>query len=344
MLNFLNDYSVLCHESVFLKLNEYRLEVNKPYGLDYHSERAKKLILDQCSSNSKEHEVFFFNGGTQVNACAINSLLLSHEAVIAADSGHIANLEAGAIEHTGHKIEIIDGYQGKVLPEILETFLSERSKSDSLMHMVNVALLYISQSTEYGTVYSEKELLQLRRICDRYDLKIFIDGARMASAVAAKGAAGMDIIAEIADAFTLGATKNGAISGEALVVKREVLYKNFHSLQKQFGALAAKSYFYGLQFEALFEGSLYWRIGEKMNEQAERISEELKKMNYNLYAETVSNQIFLCLNNAQVSKLKENVIFEIYNDFGEEKVVRLCTSFATSDEDCQKLIDIFKLL
>ncbi len=345
MLNFLNDYSVLCHESVFLKLNEYKEEMNKAYGLDYHSERAKSLILDSCSSNESEYEIFFFNGGTQVNACAINSLLRHSEAVIAADSGHIANLEAGAIEQTGHKVELIKGREGKIVSADLEEFMKVRTNSEAAMHMVNPTLLYISQSTEYGTVYTEKELLELRAVCDRYDLKMYIDGARMASATMAVGAATLDIIAEVADAFTIGGTKAGAISGEALVIKKEALYKNFRSMQKQLGALAAKSYFYGLQFEALFEDGLYWRIGKKMNEQAKMIADGLLSLNYSLYAETVSNQVFVRLNENEVEKLKKDVIFEIHDDFGpNDKIVRLCTSFASTDEDCKSLLEIFSLM
>lgn len=345
MLEFLNDYGVLCHERVWEALCRHRAEVNRPYGADLHSARAKELLLAACASTAKEHRVFFFHGGTQVNACIIDALLEAHESVLAADSGHITNHEAGAIEAKGHRVDVLPAEDGKVTAKALAHFMKAYEQSEFRSRMPAPALLYLSQSTELGTVYSEEELRRLRRVCDRFSLNIYIDGARMASGSTAEGAAPIDVVTEIADAFTLGGTKNGLIAGEALLVRRSVLPKNFVFLKTQIGAVIAKSCALGIQFATLFEDGLYWEIGREENRLAGILRAGFERLGFRLYSDSRSNQLFVCMKEEEVEALREAVSFELFCTTPEgEKVLRFCTSFATREADCHALIALCEKL
>ncbi len=345
MLTFLNDYSYLCHERILQALQNHQGEANPGYGLDQHSINARELILKACGTDSEHHSVFFFNGGTQVNACLIDSFLYSHQSAIAIETGHISCHEVSAIEATGHKVEVIPGENGKMVPERLAQFLSERYNDEALMHMCDPAMLYISHSTELGTVYTGEELHQLRAICDQYQLKIYIDGARMASGVTATGAATIADVVATADAFTLGGTKHGLIAGEALVIKNSALMRGFVSLQKQFGALSAKGFFQGIQFAELFKDGLYWEIGKQENAHASTIQEGLKQLGFKLYTESPTNQLFVILTRAQLAKLREKVTCTFFAELKDDLVVvRLCTSFATTDAECESVLAVFSQL
>ncbi|MDO5732175.1 MAG: beta-eliminating lyase-related protein [Eubacteriales bacterium] len=344
MLNFGNDYSRLAHPDVMGWLVKHANESNTPYGLDSHSERAKTLIYEACQTNPEEHWIYFFQGGTQVNLTAIKSLIQAYESVVAVDTAHIVSLEAGAIEATGHKIDCIPGVNGKMDPERLKYFLKMRYEDEHRLHSTKPGLLYITQPTELGTVYTAKELEALSEICRESDLRLYVDGARLAVALADPEAPSLAELARFADGLTIGATKMGAVSAEALLLKLSLFSKHFFTVQKQCGALASKGFFQGLQFEALFEDGLYLEIGRKIHCQSMNLAAALVKMGYRFYMPPASNQLFLLLSEADLKALRSKMICERFGVSDEEVVVRLVLSYASSDAEVDAAIEVFRQL
>ncbi|MGN6713153.1 threonine aldolase family protein [Anaerocolumna jejuensis] len=338
MYSFMNDYSEGAHPKVLELLMKSNLEQNAGYGEDTHTAKAKEYIK-KLLGNEKA-DIHFIPGGTQTNLIVISSFLRPYEGVIAADTGHINVHETGAIEATGHKVITVPNREGKVTPEdILEAV---RFHSDE--HMVKPGMVYISDSTELGTVYTREEIYKIRQLCNREGLLLFLDGARLGSALAS-GENDLELsdIAELTDVFYIGGTKNGALLGEALVIVKEELKANFRYLIKQRGALMAKGFVAGIQFEALFSDSLFFELGEHANEMAGRIGDTLKALGVEFLAPPVSNQLFPILPDEFLEELQEEFLFSVQKNMGNgESAVRFVTSWATTPASVEALCEFLK--
>ena len=342
MIYFNSDYTAGAHTKVLEALVRTNLEHTVGYGLDPYTTEAKELIRKAIGCN--DAEVIFLVGGTQTNATAIDGILAHHEGVLAADSGHIAVHESGAIEASGHKVLTLPGYCGKVMAEDVERYITEFYSDETYQHMVAPGMLYISQPTEYGTIYSLKELEALSAVCRRHNIPLYIDGARMGYGLMAEGAdVSLRDIARLADVFYIGGTKCGALFGEALVVTNPALLKNLFPLVKQHGALLAKGRLLGLQFGALFRDGLYERICGDAVGLALRLREIMRKAGYEVVIESPTNQQFFRLPNDVIDRLRKSVSFDYWGPRGaESSIVRFVTSWATTDADIVEMERLIK--
>ena len=338
MLAFNNDYSHGAHPAVLQALVDTNMEPQPGYGTDAHTERAKQLIREACQA--PDADVFFLVGGTQANATVIDMLLAPYEGVVAAETGHVACHEAGAIEFGGHKVLTIPGYEGKMHAEDLENYIQVFYENESCEHTVFPGAVYVSLSTEYGTLYSKAELAAIHAVCQKREIPLFVDGARLAYALAADEC---DItlpeLAQLCDVFYIGGTKCGALCGEAVVFCG--MHAPAHPIPriKQHGALLAKGRLTGVQFEALFTDGLYFEIGRQAIETAQALRRVLHERGYQFFLETPTNQQFVILTPLQEEKLAEKYIFEGMGTLEDgRKKVRFCTSWSTTEEEIEALI------
>ena len=340
MLSFESDYIIGAHEKVLEALCKTNNEVLSGYGNDIHTKRAEELIKNACCSS--ESEVFFLTGGTQANAVVISTMLRNFEGVISAKTGHIALHEVGAIEFTGHKVIELDGFEGKLPSGTLESYLEAFYGDENNSMMVRPAMVYISHPTEYGTLYSKSELTKLREICDKYEMKLFLDGARLGYGLMSRDTdVALPDIASLCDVFYIGGTKVGALCGEAVVFKKGATPPYFRSQTKQHGAMLAKGRLTGVQFEALFEDGLYFEISKNAIDRAEELKELFASRGYEFFLNSPTNQQFIILTNDQMSKISEKCRFGFWERLDENRcVVRFATSFATTKEDIEKLAKI----
>ncbi|MBR6530355.1 MAG: aminotransferase class I/II-fold pyridoxal phosphate-dependent enzyme, partial [Clostridia bacterium] len=307
MLWFDNDYSEGAHEKVLQHLIDTNFESLAPYGADTYSESAREKIREACET--PDADVFFLCGGTQTNKVLITSLLHSYEGAICAETGHINVHESGAIEAGGHKVISLPHTSGKVDAEVLERYLLTYEADPTAEHMVRPGLLYISQPTEYGTLYTAEELEDLSLVCRSHDLRLFVDGARLAYALGAEGNdVTLPLLAKFCDAFYIGGTKAGALCGEALVFPQGAPH-HYLSVIKQHGALFAKGRVAGVQFDALFTDGLYEEIGRNVNQMAALLKEKLVAKGYRTFMDSKTNQQFFILENTLLSKLWSEVNF-----------------------------------
>lgn len=336
MYSFKNDYSEGAHQSILEKLMTTNLEQVEGYGLDKYCESAKKHIANHFKC--EKSDIHFLSGGTQTNLICLSSFMRPHEAAISAETGHILVHETGAIEATGHKVISVPSTDGKLRPsdvkEVLETHTDE--------HMVKPKLVYISNPTEIGTIYMKDELKALHEFCTANDLILFSDGARLGSALTCNL---NDVLPEdmtkYTDAFYIGATKNGGLLGEALIINKENLKIEFRYLMKQRGALLAKGRLLGLQFETLFENQLFFNLAKHANEQAERLREGLKSKGYDFISESPTNQVFPVLPNDIIEKLSQAFGFYVWSKESEtHSSIRLVTSWATKEDAVTKFIEM----
>ena len=320
------------------------MELTVGYGNDPYTAEAKELI--RKAVGCADAEVMFLVGGTQTNATAIDGLLARHEGVLAAESGHIAVHESGAIEASGHKVLTLPHYEGKVKAEDVERFITEFYADETYQHMVAPGMLYISQPTEYGTIYSREELTKLSDICHKHDIPLYIDGARLGYALGFKEADfTLQDIARLADVFYIGGTKMGTLFGEALVVTNRKLLKNLFPLIKQHGALLAKGRLLGLQFGAMFRYGLYERLGRHATTLALRLREIFRTQGYEIVIESPTNQQFVRLPNEVIDKLRKSASFDYWGPRGKEhSIVRFVTSWATTEHDINTLERLVKEL
>lgn len=344
MIYFDSDYMAGAHPKVMERLLETNHLSTIGYGCDEYTKHAAELIRNACGQPNAR--VYFLVGGTQTNATVIDGLLSRHQGVLAAESAHINVHEAGAIEATGHKILTLPQYEGKVLASDLKEYIDNFYSDDTYEHMVAPGMLYISFPTEYGTTYSYEELTKLSEICHNANIPLYIDGARLAYGLAAKGNnVTLKDIAQLSDVFYIGGTKVGALFGEAVVITNPTLLKNFFPLIKQHGALLAKGRLLGVQFEALFENNLYEEIGLQTVEKALRIRNLFSSKGYKIVVDSTTNQQFIRLPNQIIDKLKENISFELWGPRGKtETVVRFVTGWATSYTDIDTLASILNNL
>ena len=341
MIYFDSDYTAGAHPEVLERLCATNAEHTVGYGCDSYTASAVELIKSACGVDSAK--VYLLVGGTQTNATVIDGILARHQGVLAAESGHIAVHESGAIEACGHKVLTLPHYQGKVKASDVRSYIDEFYRDETYEHMVAPGMLYISFPTEYGTVYTLKELTELSEICHSADIPLYIDGARLAYGLAA---ASNDVtlsdIARLADVFYIGGTKVGALFGEAVVVTNPKLLHHFTPLIKQHGALLAKGRLLGVQFEALFRDNLYFRIGQKAVSQALIIKEAFVSRGYTAVVDSPTNQQFFLLPNTLIDHLRSNNIsFETWGTRGvEQTTVRFVTGWATTQSDIETLISL----
>lgn len=340
MISFTNDYSEGAHPRIIDMLSSLSLEQNSGYGLDIHSERAKEYIKQELKRENAD--IHFIPGGTQTNLLVISSFLRPHQCVIAADTGHINVHETGAIEATGHKVVTKAGIDGKLTADLILEAVSYHTDE----HMVMPKMVYISNTTELGTVYSKAELKEIHDVCRDKGLILFLDGARLGAALTSvANDLTMADIAELTDVFYIGGTKNGALLGEALVICRDDLKEDFRYLIKQRGAMPAKGFVLGIQFEALFADGLFYELARHANAMAERITEALIKLGYSFYAPPCSNQLFPIMHEESIDKLLQD--FSFYRQLkidDKHSAVRLVTSWATKEENVNKLINVLEEL
>lgn len=337
MYSFRNDYSELVHPEILELINKAMSEQNPGYGLDKHSQIARKLIQEKIKN--KNVDIHFLVGGTSCNKIVISHCLKPYEAVIAVESGHINVHESGAIEASGHKVLAAPGVDGKITPEEINLICRKNTGE----HMVVPRMVYISDSTEIGTVYKKAELEAIYKKCRELGLYLFIDGARLGIALTAEeNDLTLPDIARLSDVFYIGGTKNGAMLGEAVVIVNPALKEGFRNTLKQNGGMLAKGYLIGIQFEALFTGDLFFRLASHANKMALYLKEGLKKMNIEFACDSFTNQQFIVLDNKAVQTLAKNYDFEIWEEGKNKTTIRLVTSWATKQDAIDSLLQDLK--
>ncbi len=336
MIFFMNDYSEGAHPRIMEALMKTNMEQTVGYGLDPHCEHAAELI--RKTIGKPEAAVHFFVGGTQTNFTSITAFLRPHEAVISPARGHICVHETGAVEARGHKVIHIATKESKIWPVDIEEAV--RVHEDE--HWVKPRMVYISDSTELGTIYKKAELQALRKVCDKHGLYLYLDGARLASALTCEeNDMTIKDIADLTDAFYIGGTKNGALFGEALVILNPKLNEDFRWVLKQSGSMLAKGRLLGVQFEEMFTEDLFFSMGAHANEMAKLLREGIASKGYEFQADSPTNQIFPIFPNELVEKLEKEVAFEKEGPVGRDKYcIRFVTSWATPKEDVEKLLTL----
>ena len=339
-LPFASDYMEGAHPRILEALAATNFLHSSGYGTDEFCRQARQLIREACGTPGAAVE--FLVGGTQTNAVIIDGLLKGYQGVISAESGHIAVHEAGAVEFTGHKVITLPAVNGKLNAGVLENYMQAFRTDANNEHMVSPGAVYISQPTEYGTLYSLEELEMLAECCHRHSLYLYCDGARLAYGLASKANdVGLGDLARLCDAFYIGGTKCGTMFGEAVVVRDPASIAGLFSHIKQHGALLAKGRLYGVQFSELFRDGLYYQIGRKAVEQAERITAALKENGYRIYNDSPTNQRFFIIEDEKLAELEEKVGCSLMDRYDDgNSIVRLCTSWATDDKDVESLIRI----
>lgn len=336
MISFRNDYSEIAHPLILQKLLECAHTQNEGYGLDEHSAAAGKSI---CRLMGKDLPIHFIPGGTQTNLLTIAACLRPYECVLTVNTGHINVHETGAIEATGHKVVTCPHADGKLTPEgIYAMFNAHESE-----HMVKPRMVYLSNSTELGTIYTKAELTAIRKVCNELGLLLFLDGARLGSALCSpQNDLTLADLAELCDVFYIGGTKNGALFGEALVIANPALNADFRYMIKNRGAMLAKGFVTGMQFAVLFEGDepLYFTLARHANRQAEKIAAALAAKGYEFYATPMgSNQLFPIVDSTKLAALEEKFAFNIEKPLPDGRyAIRFVTSWATTDAMVDELI------
>lgn len=338
MISFLNDYSAGAHERIMARLMATNLVKTSGYGTDDFCAGAKEKIRAACAC--PEAEIFFLAGGTQTNQIAIDTLLAPYEGAISAVTGHINTHESGAIEFTGHKVLALPEHEGKLCAAEIADYCRAYYADPTYDHMVFPGLVYVSQPTELGTLYTKAELEAIRAVCDEFDMHLYLDGARLGYALACEGNdLSLEDIAAIADAFYIGGTKVGALYGEALVFTKGNMPRNFLSQVKQHGALAAKGRLLGLQFDELFTDGLYREIGAHALRQAAAVKNGLAAKGYGFFADSPTNQLFPIVSEEKYAQIRDKVACSYWCPLNEGRcVLRFVTDFATSDEDVKALL------
>lgn len=339
MYSFTNDYSEGAHPHILKALMDTNLTQHIGYGMDEdHCTKARELIRKECARD--DAQVHFLVGGTQANLIVIASALRPWEAVICASTGHINVHETGAVEATGHKVLAVPSDDGKVTPEMVRQVLEAHTDE----HMVKPKMVYISNTTEIGTQYSKEDLDALSRFCRQKDLYLFLDGARLGSALTSSvNDLTIADIAALTDVFYIGGTKNGALMGEAVVILNPDLDREFRFMIKQRGAMLAKGWLLGIQFETLFSDGLFYEMASHANRMADILRTGLEECGYSFLADSRSNQLFPILPDTLIEKLSEDFSFIIQDRVDESShAVRLVTSWATPEEAVHAFLDALR--
>ncbi|KAE8373702.1 pyridoxal phosphate-dependent transferase [Aspergillus bertholletiae] len=332
--SFRDDYSEGAHPQLLQALLRSNTTQQTSYGYDEYSNEARQLIRKQLQATEDEVAIHFVPSGTSANLISIASCLRPYEAVLTVNSGHIVDKEAGAIEATGHKTIVVPGVRGKMTPENLDRAVRQ---NQFFPHNAKPRLVYISNATELGTVYTKRELQELSAVCKQWKLLLLMDGARIGVALSApSNDVTLRDLVDLLDIFWIGGTKMGALLGEAIVV-RSHLAEDFIFHLKQHGALLAKSRIMGVQFAELFRENLFFDLATHATAMAQRISANFEKLGYRLVASTDTNQVFVTLPMALVRRLEERFLFYTWDPLdGEHATVRLVTSWATDSMEVDK--------
>lgn len=337
MILFHNDYSEGCHEMVLQELIRTNLDQTGGYGMDPYCAAAARRIQALCGSENLD--IHFLVGGTQVNLTVIDAALRPHQAVLGAESAHINVHETGAVEATGHKVLTVPSKDGKITAQQVVQVVLAHGAEDGSEHMVQPKMVYISNPTELGTIYSRWELEQLSSVCRKYGLFFFLDGARLGYGLAAKGNdVTLQDLAQLCDVFYIGGTKVGALFGEAVVIANPKLKADFRYLIKQHGGMLAKGRLLGIQFDALLRGGLYFKIASYADQLADQIRQTLDEIGCLYLVPGVTNQVFPIFSDVFLAQLGQKFTFaEIQRIDESHRAVRLCTSWATRPEDVKLL-------
>lgn len=339
MIYFNSDYLEGAHPAVMALLNETNLVQTGGYGEDVYCERARELIKEEC--RAPEALVQFLVGGTQTNMTVISAALRPHQGVLCAHTGHIHVHETGAVESSGHKVLALPSEDGKLTAEQVRQYVQTHRADPAFEHMVQPRMVYISHPTELGTSYTKAELTALSETCRELGLYLFLDGARLAYGLAAADVDCLDMptIAELCDVFYIGGTKCGALMGEAVVINHPDLKKDFRYIIKQKGGMLAKGRLLGIQFFALFENGLYKEIGCHAIRLANKLRKAIRDLEIPFYQENNTNQIFIILEDSQVTALSREFALSFTERVDENhSVMRICTSWATTEEQVDQLI------
>lgn len=332
MLSFECDYLEGAHPAILEKLMETNMEQLEGYGVDHYSEEAKDKIREACGK--RDADVFFFAGGTQTNVTVIDSILKRYEGIIATDTSHINNHEAGGVEFTGHKVLTLPNKNGKIDPDDLINLLKDFYDDESLEHIVFPGGVYISHPTELGTLYTKSELQTIAKICKEYEMPLYLDGARLGYGLASDQTdVTLKDIADIVDVFYIGGTKLGALCGEAVVFPKGNAPKHFFTIMKQRGNVMAKGRITALQFHTLFTDDLYMRISKNALEMAKLLKKAFSDRGIEFFVDSPTNLQFFVMEDDYMNKLHDMVSFEITGKHSPGKhIVRFVTSWATKPE------------
>ena len=338
MIRFGSDYQEGAHPRILKRLAEVNFEQSPGYGEDEFCAEARRLIREKCAA--PEADVQFLVGGTQTNFTLLAAALRPHQGVIAADSGHIAVHETGAVEATGHKVIELSAVNGKLAAGQVSEYCRRHFADDSHEHMVMPGAVYISNPTELGTLYTRGELNALRGVCDHWNLTLYLDGARLGCGLASPdNELDLPFLASVCDAFSIGGTKQGALFGEALVLLRDDLKRDFRYILKQRGGMLAKGWLLGLQFAELMRDGLYEELSDHAIYLAMRIRRALREANVSFLVDSPTNQQFPIFTNEQVRRLSAKYAFSDIRPLDDGRTaVRICTSWATRPEDVDQLI------
>jgi threonine aldolase len=338
MYSFTNDYSEGAHSRILNALVETNLEQTGGYSTDYHTEKAIDLLKKKI--DREDVDIHLLVGGTQVNLTAIPAFLRPHQAAIGADTSHINCHETGAIEATGHKVITMKTDDGKLTPNLIQKVVDAHTDE----HMVQPKLVYISNSTELGTLYKKSELEELHKCCIKNNLLLYLDGARLGTAlVSEENDLTLSDIAKLVDAFYIGGTKNGALFGEALVICNNSLKEDFRYFIKQKGGLLAKGRLLGIQFEELFKDDLYFNIARHANKMAILLKNALKEKGYEFLTDSSTNQQFPIIPNDIIKKIGEKYSFNVERIINDNNTaIRLVTSWATNEANVLEFIEDLK--
>lgn len=341
---FYSDYLEGAHPAIMDALARSNFEQTPGYGEDHHCQAAAALIRKACGL--PEADVHFLVGGTQTNATVIASVLRPHQGVLCASTGHIGVHETGAIEHSGHKVLPLPATDGKISADQIIEAVEAHWADESREHTVQPGMVYISFPTELGTIYSKEELKSISAACASKNLPLFIDGARLGYGLTSPAC---DItlpeLAALTDVFYIGGTKQGALFGEAVVIRNDALKPDFRYFIKQNGGMLAKGRLLGIQYEVLFTNDLYFAIARHANEQATKVREQAKRLGIKLFGNSPTNQIFLVVEDSKLAAFSEKVGYEFWQRYSPtESVVRVCTSWATPDSAVDTLLEAMTII
>ncbi len=340
MISFESDYTNGAHPDILKRFIETNDESVSTYGFDKYSDSAKTKIKEACKC--PEADVYFLAGGTQTNSIVISTMLADYEAVVAATTGHVSAHEAGAIEYTGHKVLTIGEEKGKINPTELEEYVDAFYRDENHEHMVFPGMVYISHPTEYGTLYSKAELENLSKICQKYEIPLYMDGARLGYGLMSYDTdVTLPDIAKYCDVFYIGGTKVGALCGEAVVFTKNNTPKHFMTMIKQHGALLAKGRLIGVQFDTLFTDDLYFNISRHAIDMAEELKKVLVEKGCRFFIDSPTNQQFVILEDSKLGELKNELKVSFWEKYDDtHTVVRFATSWSTKLEDIEKLREL----
>lgn len=344
LLAFSSDYMEGTHPQIMQRLVETNLEHTPGYGTDEYCESARAKIREACKAPNAE--VFFLVGGTQTNATVIDAMLKSYQGVIAASTGHVSVHEAGAIEYGGHKVLTLPHENGKIKAMDIQKCLDDYQNDANRDHMVMPGMVYLSQPTEYGTLYSLSELEEISALCRKSGIPLYVDGARLAYGLACpQNDVSMADLARLCDVFYIGGTKCGALFGETVVIPNAGLIPHFFTIIKQHGALLAKGRILGIQFDTLFTDHLYETVGAPAIQAADKIRQALAENGYSLCFNSPTNQVFCVVEDTVAEKLSKQVEYGFFEKYdATHTVIRFATSWATTMEDTEKLCGVLSTI